>query len=511
MIAIRSDPFCVVMEPSIESRINMDAKQGVLFRVLSWLKSSPKPLAHLKHPDLYELSDEGLAKDLRIREEAARLGALKLPAADEKNLSAIESQVYHRIEKARLDFVDWASNRILVLNENMSRLDVAPTVSRARQADQEFQRKCSTVLDDEASALRVKWDSVQSAKTEMDDFKQKHALAREPRFPRGASYFFCISFLIFMIAAEGVANAYFFAEGSSLGLVGGFISAGGAAALNVCFSAMVGRFILPFAWYRNALIRVVMIPVLLISLTVMGCIGLMISHYREALVLDADTPGQLALQTFIRSTFDLQDMASWALYGVSLLFAIFALFDGLKLNDPYPFYGAHQKRLDKAIKVYECLALDLRDELEGLKDEALNELKRDVEHVRSIITRQLSQVEKKTEGQARLTTALANAEHCMGFLLALFRQENAAERQGHPVPSTFSYLPTLTSLTLPDFAIASDRNYIEAQERLVAELEERLQSIRAAIQAAYNREYDRLNPLMQQLGGTAKAPIVEVA
>lgn len=99
----------------------------------------------------------------------------------------------------------------------------------------------------------------------------------------------------------------------------------------------------------------------------------------------------------------------------------------------------------------------------------------------------------------------------MGFLLALFRQENAAERQGHPVPSTFSYLPTLTSLTLPDFAIASDRNYIEAQERLVAELEERLQSIRAAIQAAYNREYDRLNPLMQQLGGTAKAPIVEVA
>ena len=49
------------------------------------------------------------------------------------------------------------------------------------------------------------------------------------------------------------------------------------------------------------------------------------------------------------------------------------------------------------------------------------------------------------------------------------------------------------------------------QERLVAELEERLQSIRAAIQAAYNREYDRLNPLMQQLGGTAKAPIVEVA
>lgn len=473
----------------------MTKKNSLPSRLWGWLTISKRKTSKSKNPDLYALSDIEIAEELNLREEAARLGDAGLPTPNETQLSGLEAQIVHRIERARLDYIDWANIRIQVLNDDIARLDAQPLINRALQADEEFSRKASALLDERENHIRALARATEQRDIELTDFKNQNRLSRDAHFPTSTGHYLRISLLLLLIIFEGIANAFFFAQGVATGLIGGFLTATVLAFLNVITAVLQGRYTIPFLLHRDLFLKLFGVVACTVAASLMLTIGLGISHFREALSVDAENAAQLAITTLKASPFTLQDVMSWVLFGVSLLFAIIALFDGLYLTDTYPFYGSKAKRYANAKSEFEEELGVLRQDLNDLKESFLKQLNDDIAQIQRILTQRESLIQTKDSSRARLATALQDAEHCMRSLLALFRQENQLHRRGHPPPLSFSSLPDLKRLPTPDFDVAADRRALESQQRAAGELASRLETIRASIQTAFNREFDKLKPL----------------
>ena len=219
----------------------MNKRTTILSRIWEWLNSPAKRTSKNKHPDLYSLSDIEIAEELNLRQEAARLGEAGLPAPGETQLSGLEAQIIHRIERARLDYIDWANLWIQILNEDLSRLDAQPLVNRALQADEEFSRKASALLDEREPHIRALARKTEKKNIELTEFKLRNRLNRDAHLSTGAGLFFRLAAFAFLIIIEGMANAFFFAQGVSTGLIGGFLTAAALASLNASrYTHLVG-------------------------------------------------------------------------------------------------------------------------------------------------------------------------------------------------------------------------------------------------------------------------------
>ncbi|GHU11816.1 hypothetical protein AGMMS50225_18210 [Betaproteobacteria bacterium] len=476
----------------------MSKPSGLLSRFWKWLTANEVRAAENKHPDLYALSDSALAEELDLVAEAARLGAAGLPGPDETRLSAPEAQVVHRIERARLDYTDWANLRLRIINEDLSRLDVRPVVNRALQVDAEFARAASALLDVREPDMRALEQAALRRESELAEFRQRNHLHRDAHYPTGGKLFFRCALLAFLILLEGVANAFFFAQGVATGLLGGFVTALLLASVNVLHAVLQGRFTIPFLFHANLLLKLFGLAFLVATLVLIGAIGLGISHYRDALSVDAENAALVAINALKATPFVLHDLMSWALFAVSLLSALIALFDGLFMSDTYPLYGSKTRRAREAEEDLSEGLDELREELNALKEDSLKQLGDCMTQVQRLLTQQESLIQSKEGAKARLATALHDAEHCMDALLALFRQENQLHRGRRAAPLTFAQRPPLTPLPVPDFAVDSARHSLELQRQAADELTTRVETIRASIQAAFNREFDKLKPLGSQ-------------
>ena len=484
---------------------------GFVRRFFAWLFSKPIRGPSSKHPDLYPLDDTELAKALNLHAEGKRHGEANQPASDSTALSGIESRILQRIDKARQDYLDWANMRLAVLTEDLSRLNVTPVVNKALQADKEFERVSSGLLAERESIVRALAEAAARRQEELDRFKTENGLARTPDFPQGGNKFFRIVALLFLIVIEALANSYFFAQGLTTGLIGGFLQAAFFAALNVVLASTQGRFTVPYVFHNDFWKSAAGWLSLALALGLMTGVSLTIGHYRDALVAEAAEPAKTALQAFQNTPFSLADLNSWLLFVVSMGFALLALVDGFFLDDVYPGYGRHARRTAQARDdFYEELSA-VREDLEHLKEDALSNLEKDVNQAQSLIVQQDVLIQTKESSAARLETAMLNAQRCLETLINLFRTENRIYRRTPP-PETFSSIPKLQKLNLTDFRVPQSREDFKDQSEKVQGLLAAVQTLRAAIQAAFTSEFDRLQPLETHLAvGRAVPPSSEAA
>ncbi|MGD7037238.1 hypothetical protein [Methylotuvimicrobium buryatense] len=473
----------------------MYQKINIFSSIFNWLTSNDERRIKNKNPDLYVLKDTDIEKELKIRSEAERLGNSGLPSPDAVQLTGIEEQIIHRIDRARLDYLDWANTRLQVLNEDLSRLDIQPIVKNTLQLDQEFSREASSLLDDSEPFIKSLLNRFEKTKTELDNFKINNDLTRDAHYPTKWHLFFKFSFFIFLILVEGLANSFFFAQGVDSGLIGGFFMAMMFSGFNVITAGLQGRFVIPFLFHNNWPVKFLGFFLSLLGVVLTVCIALGISHYRDALGMDKVEPAYSAFLALKANPLDLHDIMSWALFGISLLFAVFALIDGISMSDHYPFYASKTKRYIEAKEEYETEFHDLREELNELKARFLKKLNENSNEIKSTLEKQKSVIERKHTSEKRLQTAIQDADQCMRSLLGIFRQENMIHRKGLPVPKTFNKVPSPKSLNIPNFHLDKDWVNFEKQKFAADEVVLKLEDIKASIQASFNREFDRLQPL----------------
>lgn len=468
---------------------------GLLERLWNWLTSSGSRKPRKAHPDLYPIDVERIAKDLQLAEQAKRLGEAGLPASEAAVISGPEAAIVQRVEKARQDYVDWGALRLNVLNTDLSRRDITKDVNRARQADQEFERKASALLTEQDAAVRGLGEIARKRKAELESFRAEHQLTREAHFPTGSGSALRYAILVALIVVEGVLNAKFFAQGLDDGLLGGFTEAGIMAGINVGIAFLMGKFAIPYVNHIRVVPKTLGVLALVAAFTVMGCVGLGIAHYRDSLTAGLANPAKAALDVFLATPFHLKDFFSWALFAISVTFGLFALFDGLFSDDLYPRYGSITRRTQMAVDDHEAELNTLRKDLEELKDGELEGLDETLKRAQSDVAVFESLVQDKQMAGSRLATALLDADNSMDALIKRFRTENELHRNGAPRPAYFDRQPDLRPIQPPSFDTTSEESALGEQRDLVSALLAEEQDIRARIQAAFNQQFDRLKPL----------------
>lgn len=237
-----------------------------------------------------------------------------------------------------------------------------------------YKDKSSELIEKDKHELTRLHRDLEDKKQELDRFKTKNKLERTAHYPSRLALFFKVFVVLFLVIVEGFANASFFAQGSDQGLVGGFASAFTCAAVNVLIAFLLGWHFVRFVNHRNAFKKSFGFLSTLAAIVLMIYIALGIAHYRHAMMQLSDNPAKTALETFLRQPFELGDIMGWLLFGISILFALIALFDGLSMNDAYPGYGKLKKRFDKAQEKVDALNVALHDDIIEIKDDFSQQL-----------------------------------------------------------------------------------------------------------------------------------------
>lgn len=462
--------------------------------IKSWATSSNRTTLAPRHPDLHRIDVKKISEELKLKEQALRLGEAGVPAADAKGLSGPEAKVVQKVETFRQGYFDWAIARLNILSQDLGKLRITSDVNRALKADQEFRRIAEKTLSERDDVLRTLASSAQNAQAELDRFRKKHRLDREARWPEGAKRFMLYSAVLLFIVIEGFLNAGFFSHGISSGLIGGFLIAMASASVNVLIAFFMGKVFIRYVNHRRLGIKILGIGAIVIALAVIAIVGFGIAHFRDALMAEAAEPAKTAYEALRSGSFPV-DIISWGLFALSCFFGVVALFDGYALDDPYPGFGKISRRTQQVVEDYNAELEELRAELEAIKEEELAGLEKTVKNSQATIAVYESRIEDKEAASLRLQTALQDAENSMAALLSEFRTENEIHRNGLARPHYFDQKPPLRELPFPDFSTVDDREVLSQHKAQVQQLLDELQDIRARIQEAFNRQYDLLKPL----------------
>lgn len=453
------------------------------------------------HPDLWPLDVQRLVKELNLVAEGKRLGEAGVPSSDAVVLTAPEAAVVQRVEKARFDYVDWAAGRLGIIQDDLAKSDITQEVNRARQADQEFERKASTLLFENESLLRNYGETARKRKVELENFRQRHRLTHEAHYLTGWVLNRAWMFLAAVIGLETFVNAQFFAEGVDGGLVEGGTYAFVLALINVAVAFIFGRFFVKYVHHVDLVPKLAGMVAVLLAMAAVVTIGFSIAHYREAVTGDVPNASAAALHAMKTVPFQLGEGMSYLLCFVSILFALGALADGYVMDDRYPGYGAVSRREREAVEFFEGELSTLHTSLEELKETELKLLDETVRQSQASLARFSSSIESKAATELRLQTALGNVDNALTAALSSFRTENEAHRKALPRPRYFDTVPAVKSVPLPDFDTAPDTEWFVAQRTLVDQLVAEVQDIRGRIQAAFGRQFDSLQPLTTHFSG----------
>lgn len=180
---------------------------------------------------------------------------------------------------------------------------------------------------------------------ELRYFRLKNHLERSATYPRDLLWHYSVVVLI--VVLESTANMYFFAQGSSLGLLGGLLQAMLVSVVNVGTAVVVGKFYVPELHHIQASRRGLGVVVIASHALFVAWFNLVVAHYRDLLASRPETALRLAIPETISQPFGLS-FDSLMLLVAGVVAAGLGLWKGQASDDAYPGYGPLDRRYEEA-------------------------------------------------------------------------------------------------------------------------------------------------------------------
>jgi hypothetical protein len=388
--------------------------------------------------DVFPVVDiEKLSTTLSLKEKGATAGGLNRPGTSAQSLDETEQNVVAWIETEKKSSHQVLEDQFQTFDSRLRNLDFEGQFGLIRQANassiSDFKAEVASGVD-ELHGLRRK---LKTAEDELVDFKSRHKLQRAAKISSKAAWGFKVALIVFLILIEMVMNGSFLAKGSEQGVVGGVTEAAAFAFLNIGAALMFSFFCVRFLVHRSFLLKLLGLLGLVAYVAVALAINIALAHYREVSATILSGAGVEVMQRLKTAPLGLQELNSWMLFAVGLMFSLFAFIDGCYLTDPYPGFAGVQKRLDTARSSYIDRKLDLIDDLRDIRDEHNSKIE--------AIIRDLSMRRQETAAilAHRARTASLFAEHqnhlerTANTLLTIYREANRGART-EPEPAYFA-------------------------------------------------------------------------
>ena len=322
---------------------------------------------------LRPIDTAAVARQLDLEASAKERGQSNIPPPDADAPDVVEQQILQRVESEWT----WQSGELInnlrayrqrltsyTVESEFTRLVVQAkdTLAKLREADHRAEAELGPLREDYIAA-----------RSELAEFKKKHRLTRAARVRSGRYTTFGLLFIL--IALESMANGVFFAKGSEFGLVGGVGTAVVISFINVASCFLLGLW--PIRWInrRNVLVKFAGLVLSLAGIAGIVALHAFAAHYRDAMAaVGEDGALRAAIAALRASPWTLDNLNSYYLFALGLLFALLSIYKGATFDDPYPGYGPMTRRHETARNDYSEAHADLFDGLAAIKDDTITHL-----------------------------------------------------------------------------------------------------------------------------------------
>jgi hypothetical protein len=459
--------------------------KSALGRLVNGLKREP----HDYRPSLEVfpvLNVDKLAADLGLGQAGTKRGARNEPAADSAAFDDVENRIVERIEAENSAAHGMLLDELRAYTERLTGLDFEGRFSTIRQAApaavSEFRAEAAQGRDELHSLRR----HLRDLELERDEFRRRYRLKRTARWASGGNLSLKVGVLLVLFVFEVFLNGFFLAKGNELGYLGGAAEAFTFALLNIGVSFLIGAVGVREINHRNVFRKLFGLISLLCYLALLIGLNLALAHYREAsgtLISDAGREVLVRLRT---APLAIVDLKSWLLFGLGILCSLVAFADSFLIFDPYPGYGALEKRRSSAHDAYIRRKNDLIARLLDIRDDAIEILE---EANRDLAIRR-SEYDFILESRTRLLRLFAahqtHLDRAANTLLEIYRAANKGARQTPP-PARFA-----SSHALEKFPVEQESSEATAREdlrRSIAESQAVLVGQVEAVHAEFERAF----------------------
>jgi hypothetical protein len=430
------------------------------------------------------LNVDKLAKDMALAATGAERGGREEPAPDSIALDDVENRIIERVEAEKNAAHGMFLDELRTYAERLSNLDFEGRFGTIRQAAPaavtEFRAEAAQGRDELHSLRR----HLRDLEMERDEFRRRHRLKRTAHWASGGNLTLKVGILLALFVFEVFLNSFFLAKGNELGYLGGAAEAFTFALLNIGVSFFIAVVGVRELNHRNLLRKLLGLCALLCYVALAIGLNLALAHYREvsgSLVSDA---GRAVLTRLQAAPLGLADVKSWLFFGLGILCSLIAFADAFLIFDPYPGYGALEKRRAAAHDAYIRRKNDLIAKLLEIRDDAIEILE---EANRDMSVRR-GEHDAILESRARMVRLFAahqaHLDRAVNALVAVYREANKGSRKTAP-PPRFS-----APLTLEKFPIEQGLLQTSARDDLRASIAESQAMLVKQVQAVH-AEFER--------------------
>lgn len=379
-------------------------------------------------PDL-----DALRAEIQPDEKGFDAGERGVPAADAPEDPA-ERQICRKIvalgESARSRLQHYLEE----LEGRRGQLRGASPSQDLNRALRDAEVELRQIAQTEGPALREARFSADRRKHELQEFKQQHRLRRAAVYPDFRRKFLQWGLVAVLFVIESLTNASFLAVGQELGLLGAYTLAFGVSALN-----LLPAFLL-FGPVSRGLAQGEPGPKTLAILSTIsylvfaGGLNLGVAHFREVSGALVDDAGAAVVERMREAPFALQDAESWLLFGIGLLFSLVAFFDGRKMDDAYPGYGAVDRQQREAASQYADEVRRVTDDLNEVRQRALDDFRRLVHDSKSQPNEERTLARQRRTAEKNYAAYLDQLDAVARALVAEYRDANHQARTDGETP-----------------------------------------------------------------------------
>lgn len=377
-----------------------------------------------------------------------------------------------------------SGNQLNYFDSEIIKCKIAQTVQT--NFVQAYLDESDEIISSNKNEINIIHSRFSSQERELQKFKSNNKLTRDANYPSTVFKLLKILLMVSLILVEGILNAYFFAQGIDSGLIGGFIFAVGFAFVNVMFAFMFGCYLVRYVFHANFIKKSIGLFFGIISLSFMILWGLALSHYRDALslMLTDLSPQKIALQTLLNSPFQLQDIMSWCLFCISVLFAIIALIDGLFLDDKYPGYGKIFRHYEKIRDEYFDLMEEVNEQLSYKKEQYMQKIASSYQEGQTKLVNYSDFIQSKSDYENRYQSDYSAIKLAFKALLEWdnIPEDDWVKFQGHDLP-------------ILNWNLDKDKTEYQAQIMEFEKFKNNKDNIVADIQSTFQARYSSLNSI----------------
>ncbi|MEY9097991.1 hypothetical protein ABIA24_000900 [Sinorhizobium fredii] len=457
--------------------------------------------------DIFPTFDvEKVSRTLELPERGTENGAANRPVKTARALDEVEQRIVAKIEEEKKTSYQLLEDQFHTFSDRLNNLDFESQFGMIRQANATSVSDFKAEAEGGVDQLHGLRRDLTVAEDEMVKFKQKHGLDRAAKVTSGAMWSLKVSLIVFLLLLETVLNGTFLAKGSEQGLLGGVTEAFTFAVLNIGSALLLAYFCVRFLVHRSLFLKLLGSAGLILYMGIAVFINLALAHYREAAATILTGASKEVMDNLWASPLGLNDLSSWTLFGLGLLFSVVAFIDGCLMTDPYPGFAGVQKRLNAARAAYVDRRAELIEDLRDVRDQhnekvevIIRELSARRLEARAIIQHRARCMDLFMEHQNQL-------ERAANQLLTIYRETNRAARK-EPEPKYFATSYKMERLK-PVHQFAEEWNDEELAERIktaTAQLSEQMLKIAAEFENAIDRYRQLDNLFPEGVNGQAQA------